>query len=142
MACELGFLQGGRTLKSWALHPMAVDNWVVRKAGGREGSRTQGPHRHTHALYHSFQSHRHREPAPPPGPTPPQLLPFQANLGITLKQECPIEDSEHGISGQECPIEAKATWEPQSAAHLQEELDQVQVIGLLPTIQLQQAVDG
>ena len=128
MACELGFLQGGRTLKSWALHPMAVDNWVFRKAGGREGSRTQGPHRHTHALYHSFQSHRHREPAPPPGPTPPQLLPFQANLGITLKQECPIE--------------AKATWEPQSAAHLQEELDQVQVIGLLPTIQLQQAVDG
>lgn len=38
MACELGFLQGGRTLKSWALRPIAVDNWVVRKAGGREGS--------------------------------------------------------------------------------------------------------
>lgn len=47
MACELGFLQGGRTLKSWALHPMAVDNWVVRKAGGREGSELKA-HTGTH----------------------------------------------------------------------------------------------
>lgn len=113
MACELGFLQGGRTLKSWALYPIAVDNWVVRKTGGRESSQTQGPHSHTHALYHSFQSHRHREAAPPPAPTPSlNYFPFQANLGISLKQQSPIEDSEHGISGQECPIEAKATWEP------------------------------
>lgn len=30
---------------------------------------------------------------------------------------------------------------PWSAAHLQEELDQVQVIGLLPAVELQQSVD-
>ena len=86
MACELGFLQGGRTLKSWALHPIAVDNWVVRKAGGREGSRTQSPHSHTHALYHSFQSHRHREAAPPPGPTPPSITSLPGKLGYHPKR--------------------------------------------------------
>ena len=78
MACELGFLQGWRTLKSWALHPTVVDNRVVRKTGGgREGSQTQGPHSHTHALYHSFQSQRHKQAAATTRPhSLPQLLPL------------------------------------------------------------------
>lgn len=104
---------------------------MVRKTGGgREGSQTQGPHSHTHALYHSFQSQRHKEAAANTRPhSSVNYFPFQANLGITFKQDCPIEDSEHGSSGQECPIEAKATTGSPSAAHLQEELNQVQVIG-------------
>ena len=74
MAHDLGFLQGWRTLKSWALHPIPVDTWAVRKtAGGREGPKTQGPSSHTHSPF-PFLNHRDTK-APLATTTLPNSLP-------------------------------------------------------------------
>lgn len=70
--------QGWRTLKSWALQPTAVANWVVRKTEEEERAPKLKAHTVTHMPFTTPFNHRDTRAAhnhPPPTPPSTTSLP-------------------------------------------------------------------